>query len=285
MTVMESNGITTWYEVVGSGPPLLMFSPGGFNATLDNWSALGRYKQLQMVSHLSQHYACILFDRRESGRSGGRVERVGWDSYVSQGADLLDELGIDRAHLMGGCAGCSVAVAFAVTRPASTLSMTLFSPAGGVRYRISQHARFGRHLAYVADHGLDGVVKLAADTGVPFSSDPRVGPWGPVLARDAAFAERFAAADPARYTRTVVGLARLMFDRDTVCGAEPEDLMRLDVPALVIPGHDDSHATSAARYLEECLQGSEYWDVPVPEQTEERVNARVLEFLAAQSKA
>lgn len=283
MTVVEADGIATWYEVVGSGPPLLMFSPGGFNATLENWSTLGRYKQLQMVSHLSEHYTCILFDRRECGRSGGRVERVSWDSYVSQGVDLLEALGIEAAHLMGGCAGCSVAVAFAATRPASALSMTLFSPAGGVRYRISQHARFARHLAHVADHGLEGVASHATGTGASFSADPRVGPWGPVIARDAAFAERFAAADPVRYTRTVAGLARLMFDRDTVCGAEPEDLMRLDIPALVIPGHDDSHATSAARYLEECLPAAQYWDVPVPEQTEDRVNERVLEFLAGQA--
>lgn len=29
-------GIVTYYEVTGDGPPLLMFSPGGFSATLSN---------------------------------------------------------------------------------------------------------------------------------------------------------------------------------------------------------------------------------------------------------
>ena len=29
--------------------------------------------------------------------------------------------------------------------------------------------------------------------------------------------------------------------------------MRLDIPALIVPGRDAAHATSAARYLEECL--------------------------------
>ena len=43
--------------------------------------------------------------------------------------------------------------------------------------------------------------------------------------------------------------------------------MQLDIPALVIPGHDASHATSAARYLEECLPRSEYWDIAVADQT------------------
>ncbi len=55
--------------------------------------------------------------------------------------------------------------------------------------------------------------------------------------------------------------------------------MRCDIPALIVPGRDASHATSAARYLEECLPKAEYWDVPVAGQTEDATNARVLEFL------
>ena len=65
----------------------------------------------------------------------------------------------------------------------------------------------------------------------------------------------------------------------TAPGAEPEDLLRLDIPALIVPGRDISHATSAARYLEECLPRSEYWDVPVAGQTEESAPSRVLQFL------
>ena len=70
-----------------------------------------------------------------------------------------------------------------------------------------------------------------------------------------------------------------LFDRDTAPGAAPEDLMRLDIPAFIVPGHDDAHATSAARYLEECLPRAEYWDAPVEPQTEDATNARVMEFL------
>lgn len=78
----------------------------------------------------------------------------------------------------------------------------------------------------------------------------------------------------------VAGMARGLFDRDTAPGAEPEDLLRLDVPALIVPGHDASHATSAARYFEECLKRSEYWDLPVEAQTAENAPGRLLTFLA-----
>jgi pimeloyl-ACP methyl ester carboxylesterase len=273
------DGIATRYEVAGSGPPLLMFSPGGFNATLDNWRSQGIYRRLNLLDHLTAKYTCITFDRRESGLSGGRVERLGWGDYAAQGKGLLEHLGIERAHLMGGCVGCSIVTTFAVVHPEAVSSMVLYSPAGGARYRLTQHARLSQHLAYVAEHGLAQVVALARSGDKTFTQDPRVGPWVTVIRHDPAFADAFAQGDPDRYAVLVAGMSRLLFDRDTVPGAEPEDLMRLDIPALVVPGQDASHATSAARFLEECLTRAEYWDVPVSEQTEEAAAARVREFL------
>jgi pimeloyl-ACP methyl ester carboxylesterase len=275
------DGIATRYDVSGSGPPLLMFSPGGFNAIAENWRSLGIYRRLNLLGHLTARYRCITFDRRESGQSGGRVERLGWADYAAQGKGLLDHLGIERAHLMGGCAGCSIVTAFAVAHPEAVSSMVLFSPAGGVRYRMTQHARAGQHLAYVAEHGLARVVELAGSHVKTFTQDPRVGPWGSVIRRDRGFAEAYTQWDIGRYTAVVSGMFRLLFDRDTVPGAEPEDLMALELPALVVPGQDASHATSAARYLEECLPRVEYWDIAVSEQTEDTAPARVLAFLEA----
>ena len=275
------DGITTRYEVAGSGPPLLMFSPGGFSATLDNWTSFGLYQRLRLLDHLTKTCTCITFDRRESGASGGRVERITWDDYAAQGKGLLDHLGIERAHLMGGCVGCSAVAVFAVRYPAATSSMVLYSPAGGARYRMAQHARFARHLGFVAEHGLAGVVALARSGQDGFSKDPRVGPWASVIRADPAFAKDYERQDPERYAAIVAGMDRLLFDRDTVPGPEPEDLLGLDVPALVVPGQDASHATSAARYLEECLPRAEYWDVPVAGQTGETAPARVLAFLGA----
>ena len=273
------DGITTRYEVVGSGPPLLMFSPGGFDATLEKWSALGVYARIKPLDHLSKKYTCIVFDRREAGQSGGRVERVTWAHYVAQGKGLLDHLKIERAHLMGGCMGCCPVMAFGVAYPEATLSMVLYWPVGGAKYRIGGHQRFAEHLAYVQQHGLEQVVSLVGSEGKSFGADPRGGPWASVIRHDRAFAESYARQNVDHYKLIVAGMGRGLFDRDTAPGAEPEDLLRLDIPALVVPGRDASHATSAARYLEECLPRAEYWDVPVAGQTEETACTRLLEFL------
>jgi pimeloyl-ACP methyl ester carboxylesterase len=285
MAVATIDGITTRYEVLGSGPPLLMYAPGGFNAVVEAWSTLGVYARLKLIDHLPSRYTCILFDRRECGRSGGRVERVTWAHYVAQGKGLLDHLGIERAHIMGGCMGCCPVTAFAVAHPRAVLSVVLYWPVGGARYRISSHQRFAEHLAFVQQHGLEGVAALVASEGKPFGADPRGGPWASVIKADAAFAAAYAEQTVESYKLMVVGMARSLFDRDTAPGAEPEDLLRLDVPALIVPGRDAAHATSAARYLEECLPRAQYWDVPVAEQTEATVPARVLEFLDQATKS
>ena len=48
------DGIRTRYEVLGSGPPLLMFAPGGFDATVEKWTTLGVYARTKLLDHLTR---------------------------------------------------------------------------------------------------------------------------------------------------------------------------------------------------------------------------------------
>lgn len=280
MATAVIDGIQTRFEVLGSGPPLLMYSPGGFDATIEKWSTQSIYAKVKFLDHFPKHYTCIVFDRRETGQSGGRVERVRWSDYVAQGRGLLDHLGYDKAHLMGGCMGVCPVTAFAVAHPERVKSMVLWWPVGGAKYRLSGHARFAQHLAFVTQNGLESVVELAKASTKSFGEDPRGGPWVSVLRIDPAFAAAYVKQDMERYKLIVAGMARTLADRDTAPGAEPEDMLCLDIPALVVPGQDVAHATSAARYLQECLPKAEYWDIPVAEQNEGNAPAKILEFLA-----
>lgn len=285
MPVTEIDGIDTYYETLGDGPPLLMFAPGGFDARIEKWSDLGVYARIRLLEHLPRHFTCILFDRRENGRSGGRVERIGWEHFVRQGAGLLDHLGHEKAHLIGGCMGCAPVAAFAVRHPGRVMSVVHYWPVGGAHYRINAHQRFARHLAFAEENGLGAVVDLVRSHDKNFSADPRGGPWGNSIRASEDFAADFASQDLAGYLLTVRGMVNGLFDRDTAPGAEPEDLMRLESPTLIVPGADKAHATSAARYLHECLEGSDYWDVAPDGQTEDTAPPRILEFLKAHSAA
>ena len=175
--------------------------------------------------------------------------------------------------------GCAPACAFGVKYPEATSSMVLWWPVGGAKYRIKGQQRFAEHIAFVEEHSLAEVVAHVQREGKPFGADPRGGPWASVIKSDADFAAEYAKLDPAQYKLTVMRMRDRLLDRDTAPGADAEDLLELQVPALVVPGHDESHATSAARYLEECLPKSEYWDVHPDAQNAQNAPERVMRFL------
>ncbi len=278
MPYAEINGINIHYEVRGSGPPLLMMAPGGFDSTIEKWTTSGVWASMKPLETLTSRYTCVAYDRREAGLSGGKIERVSWTTYAHEAKGILDILGIPAAFVMGGCMGCSTATAFGVTYPEATLGLVLHWPVGGVRWRQNGLDRFQAHVNFVKQNGLSAVVKLARESG-SFWAEPMAGPWASTIVTDEGFADEFASQDQDRYLAMVALMGQALFDRDTATGPEPTELLALRVPAVIIPGADSAHATSAARYLQECLEGSVYHDVPPEEQTVDRVRQWIIEFL------
>jgi pimeloyl-ACP methyl ester carboxylesterase len=274
------DGLEVNYVTRGSGPALLMLAPGGFDATLEKWTTAGVWKGMRPLDTLTGAFTVIAYDRRESGASGGRVERLTWALFADQGRALLDHLGVREAFVLGGCMGCSVALAFAARHPAATRALILHWPVGGYRWKLNGADRFARHLRFAREHDMATVVKRAHE-GKSFWQDPEAGPWASVIALDPKFAAAFAALDHDRYLGLVAASGRGLFDRDMPPGAEPEEMMAMKVPALIIPGDDPAHATSGAHYLRELLPQPELWPVMPPEQTPERVRERILEFAGA----
>ena len=277
MPVAKVDGIDTYYETLGSGTPILMCAPGGFDATIDKWRAASAWTGIDAIQALAAEHTVILYDRRECGNSGGRVQRLSWASFTKHGKALLDHLNIDAAWIMGGCMGCSVALAFGVHYPQATRGLLLHWPVGGYRWKVNSQARFMRHYEFAKQQGLKGVVERARG-GKSFWMDPEAGPWAGMIAADAGFAERFLAQDLERYLGLIITSGRTLFDRDTATGAEPEEVMGIKAPSLLIPGDDQSHATSGAHYLRELLPNSDFWNVMPPQQTTQTVVDRILEF-------
>jgi len=271
------DGLEVSYVTGGSGPALLMLAPGGFDATMEKWTTAGVWKGMHPLDSLSSEFTLIAYDRRESGASGGRVERLTWSLFADQAKALLDHLKVREAYILGGCMGCSVALAFAARYPQATRALVLHWPVGGYRWKLNGADRFARHARFARENGLAGVVRRAHE-GRSFWQDPEAGPWASVIVHDARFAETFAQQDPERYVALVAASGRTLFDRDMPPGAEPEEMMAMKVPALILPGDDPAHAASGAFYLRELLPQPEFWPVMPPDQTPERVRDRILEF-------
>ena len=271
------DGIDTYYETFGAGAPILMCAPGGFDATIDKWRTASAWTGIDALAALAAEHTLILYDRRECGRSGGRLERLSWGSYTRHAKALLDHLKISSAWIMGGCMGCSVALAFGAHYPEATRGLLLHWPVGGYRWKANSCERFLRHYNFARQNGLTGVIERARG-GKSFWMDPEAGPWAIEIARNADFAEKFASQNLERYLGIVLTSGQTLYDRDTAPGAEPEEVMGIDVPALIIPGDDPSHATSGAHYLRELLPKADFWNVMPPEQTTQNVCDRILEF-------
>jgi pimeloyl-ACP methyl ester carboxylesterase len=271
------DGIETYYETHGSGTPILMCAPGGFDATIEKWRVASAWTGIDAILALAAEHTVIVYDRRECGRSGGRVERLSWATFTGHGKALLDHLKIDAAWVLGGCMGCSVALAFGVHYPQATRGLLLHWPVGGYRWKANSQARFLRHYEFAKQNGLKGVVERAQDKK-NFWLDPEAGPWAGMIARDQEFADRFAKQDLQYYLGMMITSGRALFDRDTVPGAEPEEVIGIKAPSLIIPGDDPSHATSGAHYLRELLPKNEFWNVMPPQQSTQTVVDRLLEF-------
>lgn len=277
MPVTMVDGLEVNYEARGSGVPLLTMAPGGFDASMDKWLTTTAWKGIDALEKLAGGFQVIVYDRRESGKSGGRVEKLRWELYAEQAKALLDHLRIGAAVVMGACMGCSVALAFAARFPLATRALVLHWPVGGYRWKANSRARFARHAAFTREAGLAGVVARAKQKG-SFWQDSESGPWAPCIARDEKFAAAFQSQGQERYLGIVEASGRTLFDRDTAPGAEPEEIMGIKAPALIVPGDDPSHATSAAHYLRECLPNAEFWNVMPPEQSTREVCDRIADF-------
>lgn len=92
-----------WWEA-GEGFPVLLFAPGGMRSAADIWAT----SPFDPREALSESFRVISMDQRNAGGSTAPVTASdGWHSYTEDHLALLDHLGIERCHLMGGCIGSS----------------------------------------------------------------------------------------------------------------------------------------------------------------------------------
>jgi pimeloyl-ACP methyl ester carboxylesterase len=134
--VFARNGVALYYEEYGEGFPLLLFAPGGMRSELQLWRGRPeapneKLPWIDPMAGLSDEFRVIGFDQRNAGRSAAPVTPGdSWDTYASDAVALLDHLGIEKTHAMGGCIGSSYALGLIQAAPRRVDAAVLQNPIG-----------------------------------------------------------------------------------------------------------------------------------------------------------
>lgn len=117
MPKTKANGIEIYYEVNGSGTPLILISGLGYPA----------WQWHRMVPYLSPHVQVITFDNRGVGQTDTPTGPYTASMLAADTAGLLDALGIDKAVVMGHSMGGFIAQAMALEFPRKVEKLILSS--------------------------------------------------------------------------------------------------------------------------------------------------------------
>lgn len=134
MPVFERGSTSISYKVRGSGHPLLLLAPGGMRSAAMWWAqqpGKPRPPWINPLEDLSDRFQVIGMDQRNAGSSVAPISSDdGWHVYLEDQLALMDHLGQERFHVMGGCIGCSYALGLCQAAPDRVTSAVLQNPIG-----------------------------------------------------------------------------------------------------------------------------------------------------------
>ena len=135
MPVFTRAATSIYYEVYGSGQPVLVFAPGGMRSSIE---LLAR-SPYHPVSELAEQFQVIVMDQRNAGASRAPIcAEDGWHSYTGDQLALLDELRLERCHLLGICIGGAFALSLMAAAPGRIGAAVLQQPITSTTRRPSR---------------------------------------------------------------------------------------------------------------------------------------------------
>ena len=205
MPVFSRPDVEIYYEVHGSGHPLLIFAPGGLRSQLAFWRESpgtpgAAPAWMDPMAALAPYFTVVGMDQRNAGKSRAKVTADdGWHSYAADHLALMDHLGHRRFHVMGGCIGGSFCLKACEIAPERVTAAVLQNPIGMHENRATW------------DAAVSGFGKTVRER------DPAVG------------------------EATIAAFGRNMFGGDFVFSVSRDFVRTCRTPLLLQPGTDTPH--------------------------------------------
>jgi len=221
MPKINRDGVSVYYEVHGSGPPLLLTH--GYSSTSQMWDG--------QIEALSKHNKLVVWDMRGHGRSDYPSDPAAYSEAltVADMAALLDAVGADRAIVGGLSLGGYMSLAFYRAHPERVSALLIIDTGPGFK----------------KDDARETWNKRAHDTGDRFEREG-------LAVLQSASRERSTVSH-----RDASGLAHaargMLTQRDA---GVIELLPNIKVPSLVVVGADDTPFLAASDYMAAKIPGA-----------------------------
>jgi pimeloyl-ACP methyl ester carboxylesterase len=250
MPKLNHDGVELYYEVHGSGPPVLLTH--GYSASADMWKG--------QIEPFSKRYQLITWDMRGHGRTDYPDDQAAYTEAhtVADMAAILDAVGAKRAVIGGLSLGGYMSLAFHLAHPERTEALLIIDTGPG----------------YKSDEPRQGWNATSLRRAESFEKNglPPAGAGG---------AETRAAPH-----RDATGLARAARGMLTQHDARViSSLPEIKVPSLVLVGANDTPFLAASDYMSAKIPGATKVVIPDAGHASnidqpEAFNAAVLGFLA-----
>jgi pimeloyl-ACP methyl ester carboxylesterase len=238
MPKAHANGIDIYYEIHGSGDPLVLINGLGYDLWM--WH--------KMVPGLAEHFRVIVFDNRGVGQTDKPEGPYTAQMLADDTAGLLEALGIPRAAVLGHSMGGFVAQALVLSRPELVTKLILSATnCGGPNHiPVTPEA-----LAVLTDMEADPIERLRR--GIAVSCTPGFAEAHPEIVDEwvAHRVENPILPEPYQ-AQVAIGMALMS---EEAC-FEPR-LKEVKVPTLILFGADDKvvppgNAELLAREIPDC---------------------------------
>jgi pimeloyl-ACP methyl ester carboxylesterase len=238
MPTASINGIRLYYEVTGSGAPVVLVH--GFACGVRSWDP--------QVRALSRSRRVVTYDVRGHGLSEAPEDAAAYsqDISVQDLHGLLAHLKLRRVALGGLSMGGNIALNFALAHPEMVSKLIVADTGAGSESPGDWAASSQAYAQTLETHGMEAFADLAGAS--------------PLFARYLATspaAERFIRS--CLMTHRARGLAHtareVLIKRPSIYALEPR-LRQLRVPTLLIVGEYDEPCLKTHRFMADCIQGS-----------------------------
>jgi pimeloyl-ACP methyl ester carboxylesterase len=135
MPVLQRDDGEIRYRIFGRGFPVLLFAPGGLRSRMEMWPGAPGGPPRPWVDWTAAlpaaGFTAVAMDQRNAGASRTAIAADhGWHTYAADHIALMDHLGFETFHVLGGCIGGSFCLKAVETAPRRVKSAVLQNPIG-----------------------------------------------------------------------------------------------------------------------------------------------------------